>query len=152
MKLPKWMVPSMDWKPQPVEPHWLWQGRKFFWLLSLVGAMAFLGSFLGLAESLGEAAAVAVLGAGLLVGAGGTLALSYEKVAPENTFLVKAAVRVGFMVVGPAIFCVTMIWEPFAPETEGKQIAWAAAVLCGVTVIPFGASLLKLFRDHRQKK
>lgn len=151
-KVPKWMIPPVNWKPLPVEPHGLRQSRKIFWMLSSMGAIFFLGSFLGLAESLGEAAATAVFGAGLLAGAGGTLALSYGKVPPEKEFSVKAALRVGFMVTGPALFGAIMAWEPLDPGTEGKQIAWAATVFCGITVLPFGASLLKLLHRHRRGK
>ena len=76
MKIPKWTVPPPNWKPPPAEPWWLRRGRRFFWLLAAAGVMCFLGSFCGLAENgWKEALVMAVLGAGLLTGAGGTSGL-----------------------------------------------------------------------------
>lgn len=145
MKVPKWMVPPPDWRPPPVEPWWLWRGRRFFWLLVVTGTICFLGSFCGLAENgWKETVVMAVLGAGLLTGAGGTLALSYEKVFQENIFLVKVLVRLGFMAVGPAALGEALFLEPPDKGTDMGQFALRWAGLCLLTAAPFGISLAKL--------
>lgn len=151
MKIPKWMVPPIDWRPKPAEPYWLERCRRFFWLLTALGLLCFFGSFLGLADTLWEGLAMAVLGAALTAGAGGTLALSYEKVPKGNVFLVKILCRVGFMAVAPALLLAVLAGEPMPWEEIRRLSPWWAA-LCGVTVLPFGLSLLKLILKHRREK
>jgi len=93
---------------------------------------------------------MALLGLGLLAGAGGTLALSYEKVAPEDIFTIKVILRVGFLAVGPAAAALFCCVEP--PEADNMRPLWAALAVCAITVIPFGLSLLKLFLWHQRGK
>lgn len=151
MKIPKWMIPPPDWTPKPVEPRWVWRGRQFFITVGMMGIIFFFGSFLGLAKNVWDGIAMAVLGAGLLAGAGGTLALSFGKVVPADEFWVKALLRVGFMVTAPAMLCV------FAPEnpTEVRDVGefvFRCAVFGSFTVVPFGLSLIKLVIQHRKGK
>ena len=150
MKIPKWTVPPPNWKPPPAEPWWLRRGRRFFWLLAAAGVMCFLGSFCGLAENgWKEALVMAVLGAGLLTGAGGTLALSYEKVPQESIFSVKVLVRLGFMAVGPAALGEALFLEPVDGGTDMGPFALRWAGLCLLTAAPFGISLAKLVLQRK---
>ncbi len=86
-------------------------------------------------------AGTGLVGLGVIAGCGGTLALSYEKLAEDDVFPVRLGVRVGFMLVGPGAVLAKV------PSLLELDQGWLlGAIGCAVTVIPFGVSLALLLR------
>lgn len=127
--------------------HSLRRGRKLFWGVTALGAFLLFQALAGLwTDGFFQRIGAAVAGLGLLIGAGGTLALSYEMFGEEDIFPIKIAVRIAYMTVGTGFVLMELpqIWH---------DIGWPLCLAgCAATILPFGASLLLLIMREMRKR
>lgn len=149
-KIPKWEMWATE---RALEPYWLKRGRDVLLYIALAGII-FLAISPFCFETLIECLGGILLGLSLLLWAGCWLILSYGKVKNEdNQFLLKCLVRIGGMLLGPALSVIFFGMDTGAAKTRTwEEICSGAVIISALSVLPFGLSLLKLILLRRKGK
>ena len=114
--------------------------RRIFWSLTIIGGLFMLLSLADVLD-LGWSACVGMffLGLGLVLSAGGTLAISYGILAEDDIVPIRILIRCGFMCGGFG----GALMEQFTPP---------ACLIGGIIVLAAIGSLLLLLYRHRKGK